>query len=34
LREIVETGGFSTVVNEDNVDNLLPLMVAWVNEET
>lgn len=34
LSEILETGGFSIVVNEDNVDNLLPLMVAWVNEET
>ena len=34
LSEISETGGFSAVVNEDNVDNLIPLMVAWVNEET
>jgi len=34
LSEISETGGFSIVVNEDNVDNLIPLMVAWVNEET
>lgn len=33
LSEIEEAGGFSMVVNEDNVDNLLPLMVAWVNEE-
>lgn len=33
LSEILEAGGFSIVVNEDNVDNLLPLMVAWVNEE-
>jgi len=34
LSEISETGGFSIVVNEDNVDNLIPLMVAWVNGET
>ena len=33
LSEIEKAGGFSIVVNEDNVDNLLPLMVAWVNEE-
>ena len=33
LSEIEKAGGFSIVVNEDNVDNLLPLMVAWVNKE-
>ena len=31
LSEIIEAGGFSIVVNEENVHNLLPLMVAWVN---